>query len=143
MAFRRLIANGLLGAVLLAGCGTQVLPEARVIVDGVPSGECVMHPTPGPGPFLLCPVAVDLAVNKLTVVPGTVSAVEFHLGALCPPNARCRLVTDQGAVVFWFVGSPPLVVPVTHEAGGYVAWEPEAPPQWLVDQGPAAELPAP
>jgi hypothetical protein len=125
------------GALLLAACG-RVLPEPKVVVDGVPSGECVTHSAPGPGPVLLCPVAVDLATAKVAVLPGTISAVEFHVGVLCPPNARCRQVTDHGTVVFWFVGVRPLMVPITHqEPGGYVAGEPQALPGWLVDQGPA------
>ena len=126
------------GALLLAACGPQVLPEAKVVVDGVPSGECDMHAAPGPGPVLLCPVAIDLAIAKVAVLPGTVSAVEFHVGVLCPPNARCRQLTDRGTVVFWFVGVRPRMVPVTHEEpGGYVAGEPQELPEWLIDQGPA------
>jgi hypothetical protein len=138
MTARRILRAIIAGALLLAGCGTQVLPEAKVVVDGVPTGECIMHPTPGPGPFLLCLMAVDLAAAKLTVLPGTVSAVEFHRGVLCPPNARCRQLTDRGTVIFWFAGVPPLMVPVAHEPpAGYVAGQPQALPQWLIDQGPA------
>ena len=140
---RRIATAALTSALLLAGCTAQVLPEADVVVDGVPSGECIMHPTPGPGPFLLCPMAVDLAAAKVAVLPARVAAVEFHLGVLCPPNARCRQLTDRGTVVFWFVGVPPVMVPIAHQApAGFVAGEPQAAPQWLVDQGPGGGVPA-
>jgi hypothetical protein len=136
---RRAATAVLIGALLLAGCAAQVVPEAKVVVDGVPSGECFIHPTPGPGPFLQCPTAVSLAVEKLTLLPGTVSAVEFHLGVLCPPNARCRHSTDEGTVIFWFLGVPPIMVPITHDgAASFVAGEPQAVPQWLVDEREAS-----
>ena len=141
MSLPVLAARAVLCAVLLAGCAAQVLPAAKVVVDGVPSGECLIHPTPGPGPFLQCPIAVDLAVNQLGILPGTPTAVEFHLGVLCPPNARCRASTDQGAVVFWFGATPPVMVRITLDgSGGFVAQPPESPPQWLVDQGPVVPL---
>lgn len=143
MATKRIRPALLAAAVLLAACGMQVMPEAQVVVDGVPSGGCIADPTLGPDPFLLCPVAVDLAVSKLIVLPGTVQAVEFHRGVLCPPNARCRQLTDRGTVVFWFVDAQPLIVPVTHEGpAGFVAGEPQAPPEWLLDEGPGAGMPA-
>ena len=140
---RRVATVVLTSALLLAGCAAEVLPEAQVVVDGVPGGECVIHPTPGPDPFLLCPVAVDLAAAKLNMLSGTISAVEFHRGVLCPPNARCPQVTDRGTVVFWIAGAPPIMVPVTHvPPAGYVAGEPQAAPQWLIDQGPGVGMPA-
>jgi hypothetical protein len=133
----RLFASILSLVVVLAGCSTVDSFRAVVVVDGVPSRPCVIHPTPGPGPFLQCPIAVDLAANQVGLLPGTPSAVEFHLGALCPPNARCRAQTDVGTVVFWFDGVPPIVVRVTPDfVGGFVAQPPESPPQWLIDQGP-------
>jgi hypothetical protein len=102
-----------------------------------------MHPATGPGPFLQCPVAVDLAANKLGVLPGTPIAIEFHLGVLCPPNARCIASTDQGTVVFWFEAIDPVMVRITLDgAAGFQAQSPESLPQWLVEQGPAGP-PAP
>ena len=140
MAMSRMVASVLLCAVALAGCAVQALPEARMVVDGVSSGECIIHPTPGPGPFLQCPIAVDLAVGKLGVLTGTPSTVEFHLGFLCPPNARCMASTDQGAVVFWFGAAPPVMVRIIPDgSGGFVAQSPESPPQWLIDQGPVGQ----
>jgi hypothetical protein len=133
-------------AVLLAGCGALFLPEADVIVDGVPAGPCVVEPAPGLDPFLQCPLAVELAAAKLGLFPGTPRTIEFHRGALCPPNARCRPLSDRGSVIFWFGGgTAPLLVRVTPDgAGGYVAEEPEAPPQWLLDldQDPEAGISA-
>lgn len=126
------------GALLLVACGTVDRFNAVVVVDGVRSGPCVTHPTPGPGPFLQCPIAVNLAAKQVGIVPGTARAVEFHLGAMCPPNARCRAQTDVGTVIFWFDRVPPIVVRVTPDfVGGFVAQPPEAPPPWLIDQGPA------
>jgi hypothetical protein len=124
-------------AALLAGCGALggYVAEADVIVDGAPAGPCVVEPVPGLDPFLQCPLAVELAAAKLGLFPGPARAVEFHRGALCPPNARCRPLTDRGSVIFWFGGgTAPLLVRVTPDgAGGYVAEEPEAPPRWLLD----------
>lgn len=137
IARHAVLALACFASAALAGCAAEVLPEAKVVVDGVPAGECFIHPAPGPRPFLQCPVAVDLAVAKLTVLSGTVSAVEFHRGVLCPPNARCPQVTDRGTVVFWFAGAPPIMVAVVHEPMvGYIAGEPQEVPQWLIDQGP-------
>lgn len=145
MAMLRIVATGLLGALLVAGCASQLLPEAKVVVDGVPSGDCIVHPTHGPGPFLQCPTAVELAVEKLAVLPGTVSAVEFHRGVLCPPNARCRQSTDEGTVIFWFHGAPPVMVHIITEgpAGfvGFVAGEPQAPPEWFLDERDVVGMP--
>jgi hypothetical protein len=125
-------------ALLLAGCGSLDASRAVVIVDGVESGPCAFHSTPGPGPFLQCPTAVDLAANKLGVLPGTPSATEFHLGVLCPPNARCLAQTDVGTIVVWFDEAPPVMVRITFVvSGGFVAQAPETPPQWLIDQGQA------
>jgi hypothetical protein len=145
MTLRGLVPAVVAAAVLLAGCGKLFLPEADVVVDGVPAGPCVVEPVPGLDPFLQCPLAVELAAAKLGLFPGTVRAVEFHRGVLCPPNARCFLRTDRGSVIFWFGGTTaPLLVRVTSDgAGGYVAEEPEALPQWLLDQEAEAGMPAP
>ena len=142
MTSRVLVAAILAGAIF-ASCGTVDRSRAVVVVDGVPTGPCAFHPTPGLGPFLQCPTAVDLAANQVGILLGTPSAVEFHLGVLCPPNARCPAQTDSGTVIFWFDGVPPIVVRITPDfVGGFVAQPPEAPPQWLIDQGPAG-APAP
>ena len=134
---RSLISPAILATLLLTGCVLQDPYRAVLVEDGV-ARPCADEQLPANPLFLPCPMAVDLAVNMLELLPGTASAVEFHRGELCPPNARCRLQNDRGIVVVWFEGVPPLVVRVTPDfVGGFVAQPPESPPPWLVDQGPA------
>ena len=137
----RLVTAGLLGALLLAGCGTRD-PYFAVIIgeDGI-ARPCVDDTAPVTATFLPCPLAVDLAVSQISLAPGNALAVEFHRGELCPEDQSCRRMTDRGAVMVWFGGVPPVFVRVTPDfVGGFVAQPPELPPQWLVDRGPWAPL---
>ena len=133
---RRLVAIFLLIAAL-GGCALQD-PYHAVIVEDGSTRPCVDEQMPPTVTFLPCPMAVDLAVNLLELLPGTALAVEFHRGALCPPNALCRLQSDRGTIVVWFESIPPIVVEVTPNfVGGFVAQPPVSPPEWLAEQGPA------
>lgn len=63
-----------------------------------------------------------------------VTSVRFMTG-MCPPFARCGPTRpDQGWVVFTFsIGDPSMVHVTTDEGGALIAGDPEALPEWLLE----------
>jgi hypothetical protein len=117
--------------VAIAGCTTGVQP--RVLVDGPPGGACVNEDLPDMLPFLQCPDAVTLAQSQLGLIHPPIVSIEFHRGALCPPNARCARFDDRGSVVFRFDNGGGVVVAVSlDERRRPVASAPEPIPDWLL-----------
>lgn len=137
MAPRANLPIVLLLAVALAGCGTPTNPEARMVVDGR-AGPCVDEPAASAEEALQCPQAIRLAVLRLGLSPGEASALEFYREEDCL-SLGMTVPVDCGSVVAWFSSAPPLMVPIRpHRTGGFVAQSPTAPPQELIDRGPAA-----
>ena len=129
-AARHLLSAAAL-VVAIAACATGVQP--RVLVDGVPDGACVNEDPPDMLPFLQCPDAVTIAQSQLGLIHPPIVSVEFHRGALCPPNARCPRFGDRGSVVFRFDSGGGTVVAVTlDERRRPVASAPEPIPDWLL-----------
>ena len=135
------IALVVVWAVVLAGCGTPAGAEPRMVVDGR-ALPCVDDPGASAEQALQCPQAIRLAVLRLGLEPGEATALEFYREEDCV-SLGMAVGVDCGFVIAWFSSAPALMVPIRpHRTGGFVAQSPTAPPQELIDRGPAPTAPA-
>jgi hypothetical protein len=140
MALRTRRPIGLLLALALAACGTPTNSETSMVVDGL-AVPCVDDPAQSSESFLECPTAIRMASLRMGLAPGEASSLEFYPEEDCL-SLGMTVPVDCGFVVAWFSSGPPLMVPIRpHRTGGFVAQNPAAPPQELIDRGPAPTAP--
>jgi hypothetical protein len=128
--------------LLVAGCRVSADTAEGQAATG---GPCAVASPVVVGDPSLCPKAIALAEARLGWLHWPITTITFR-SDLCPPNARCAFVANEGWVIFTFWTGDPVMVHVAPAAGiallgeagvgaaGLIAGDPQPVPDWLLDE---------